>query len=83
MFASVKIKSRDIFCKKFGSRKKTLPNLIGFRLHTFSYLSNSCYVSIYLFFNFVCHVEVKKTNPSPRPLTACVCFSLIVEPEQI
>ena len=31
-FASVKIKSRDIFCKKFGSGKKTLPNLIGFRL---------------------------------------------------
>ena len=28
MFASVKIKSRDIFCKKFGSRTKTLPNLI-------------------------------------------------------
>ena len=26
MFASVKIKSRDIFCKKFGSRTKTLPN---------------------------------------------------------
>ena len=73
MFASVKIKSRNIFCKKFGSRTKTLPNLIGFRLHAFSYLSNSCYVSIDAFY-FVCHVEVKKTNPSLRPLTACVLF---------
>ena len=41
---------------------------MGFRLHTLFLLR------INLFPYFICHVEIQETNPSLRPLTACILF---------